>query len=40
MKPKINRDRNNAKMHFGPFLEILTLTDGELWHGQAQMGKF
>ena len=31
IKAKINRDLNNAKMHFGPHLEILILIVGELW---------
>ena len=38
IKPEIGRDLNSAKMHFVPNLEIVTLSGGELWHGQAQNG--
>ena len=38
IKPKIGRDLNSAKMHFGPNLEIVTSIGSELWHGQAQNG--
>ena len=36
IKPKINRDLNSAKVHFGSKLEILSWIDGEWWQGQAQ----
>ena len=36
--PKINRDLNGARMHFGPNLEILISIGGDLSRGQAQNG--